>query len=296
MDNKFSKVAMVLFLAMILSSFMSIPNLYFGEILTGGGDWLVDNRDNDEGGKDSRDCMESPDQLTFEFGFNYKPVPKPEWESSQYIESFIYEVYDCETKEPINNRGMDGSSYYTSWYHYDPNSYIPENPEYQGMDITWGETITLMEDLSDDCDSEENAGKSSINVNLCVKIIPVHWSGPSRETFEIKGTFKICCDDEPRGPIEHDYEILDFRESAGVNSDFQVTPNPFFEVINIKGSFEPYDDVRIFDSKGTLVYNQKTITAISNLRIQTESMPSGIYYVKVYREKSNFDVQRIFKF
>ena len=72
------------------------------------------------------------------------------------------------------------------------------------------------------------------------------------------------------------------------NSFFEVSPNPFYEIIRIKSNKESYFEFTFYDLKANKVLEGK---AINELQLETSSLSGGIYFLTIIQNQQKKTVK-----
>ncbi len=123
-------------------------------------------------------------------------------------------------------------------------------------------------------------GSSSVNINI-----------PIYDDTEVEGTETIIAtisnlSNGSLGTDNASANIFDNDDSSDVesikNNAISVFPNPVGDVLYISSAAD-IKEITVYDISGRVVYNKQFNVRYDyfNTRINTESFPSGVYFVKI---------------
>lgn len=298
MKNRIVLSGCLIAFLVLFSSFILNPSFIVGDILSGGGDWLVDNGGDGVDGSGGSDCVNPSDEydnallVDFEFGLNYKHDidPNPGNDPWRELHHFDFKVKTCNT--PYN----DVDNYF-------PLSHMPwilsdsePSENYQDDEINGVETIGFHTDFQEYCTD----GASSVTIDMCVLISPQNeWDVEIFAPIEIETSLKVCC--QPTRP--HDDYTYDVEQSGppikrnlGDKTDeLNTIPNPFTMEVELVNDFDLGDIVNVYNSSGQLIVNKVITSSTNSLKLNTQTWSSGLYIVKLFKADESVILKRIQK-
>lgn len=266
----------------VLSSFNSFKSSPVGVILSGGGDWLVDPNG---GGESDLPCLNPPEFLDLEFGFDAGG-----W-NIQTLTQIRIEITICGSEDVIDvtvgNQGNQANSHNNPddvvWYRHQQNLYQPQNAAFQGREVTGKARVNFTDGFPDLCDGNEGL----VPANLCVNFIGKSNTGYEPWGFNRSETnLNICCVLDQNYP--HDFDFAHGRH-LDLNTD------PFISQLVFEQGFQEGDNIEIYNSMGNVVFSKKVFKDAKLIRLGTEHLPSGIYFLKLFRKDKFFETQTVYK-
>lgn len=76
--------------------------------------------------------------------------------------------------------------------------------------------------------------------------------------------------------------LVNVNDVKNMENTFAIFPNPTQDEFNIQSSkFKAGDEIRIVDAVGREVYKSKLNTSTSNIKLQANNLPNGIYFIRL---------------
>lgn len=77
--------------------------------------------------------------------------------------------------------------------------------------------------------------------------------------------------------------VLVSSEDMDSQNDFEISPNPTTDILQIRNSKDLIEEIEIFNSNGTLIFKESKIARA--IKINTQPFEKGVYFIKIHTLK-----------